>query len=309
MGSFALKTISIAVVIALIVGAGAGYMVGNSPVSNLMEERDQLVAMSDSLYLAFQDLEAELNSTQELLVEGQRNWELFRERYLEMLEENQEFTQQVINLESEIMVLESLTSDMQSELDELEQIIKDHEATASASAHILSVSDTDVLRLQWEVERLQALLPDLSSASYRGSLETWYHYVDISTEEIIPQYDAKFVDGSWSLVDLGDGVFRLRMRWTELNLDESVEGAPRGTHDKFLVTLLSEDINVSPTMIMLYGDAYWQKIHWDGKIGEWTSSGVEIHISPILYDHEFVYYHSGYVAGFGLLIYGSLYPS
>ena len=230
--------------------------------------------------LAFQDLEVELDSTQELLVEEQRDNELLRERYVEMLAIDQEN----------------------------QQIIKDHEATASASAHILSVYESQVLSLQMEVERLQALLPDLSSASYRGSLETWYYYVDI-TEERIPQYDAKFVDGSWSLVDLGDGVFRLRMRWTELNLDESVEGAPRGTHDKFLVTLESQDWNAADDSIMLYGDAYWQKIHWDGTIGEWTSSGVEIHISPRLYDHEFVYYHSGYVAGFGLLIYGSLYPS
>jgi len=61
---FDLRTISITVIIALIVGAGAGYMVGNSPVSNLIEERDWLETEYDSLYLAFQDLEAELDSAQ-----------------------------------------------------------------------------------------------------------------------------------------------------------------------------------------------------------------------------------------------------
>jgi len=73
LGSFALKTISIAVVIALIVGAGAGYMVGNSPVSSLMEERDWLESEYDSLSLAFQELEAELDSAQELARDVLRN--------------------------------------------------------------------------------------------------------------------------------------------------------------------------------------------------------------------------------------------
>jgi len=44
-------------------------MVGNSPISNLIEKKDQLEAKYDSLYLAFQNIEAELNSTHELLVE------------------------------------------------------------------------------------------------------------------------------------------------------------------------------------------------------------------------------------------------
>jgi len=114
-----LKMISIAVVIALIVGAGAGYMVGNSPVSSLMEERDQLEAEYHSSSLAVQSLEAELNSTQELLAEGQRNWELFRERYLVMLWENQEFKEQVIDLEVEII---GLQNDYQHMFDEYEEL-------------------------------------------------------------------------------------------------------------------------------------------------------------------------------------------
>ena len=82
--SFNLRiNISIAVVIALIVGAGMGYMAGNSPLTSLMEERDSLEAEYDSLDLAFQSLEVELGSTQELLVEEQRNNEYLQERYME----------------------------------------------------------------------------------------------------------------------------------------------------------------------------------------------------------------------------------
>jgi hypothetical protein len=46
---FNLRTISIAVVIALIVGAGAGYMIGNSPVSSLIEEKNGLEEEYDLL--------------------------------------------------------------------------------------------------------------------------------------------------------------------------------------------------------------------------------------------------------------------
>lgn len=73
MGSFDYKTISVAVFIALIIGAGAGYLVGNSPVSNLMEEKNWLEGKYDSLYLAFQDLEAELDSAQERARDVLRN--------------------------------------------------------------------------------------------------------------------------------------------------------------------------------------------------------------------------------------------
>lgn len=105
------RIISYYVVIALLVGAGGGYVVGNSPVSNLMEEKDGLEAEYDSLGLAFQSLEAELNSTQEMLVQEQRDNELLQERYLEMLEidgENQLLKQQVIDLEAEIVRLDKL---------------------------------------------------------------------------------------------------------------------------------------------------------------------------------------------------------
>ena len=100
MGSFALKTISIAIVIALIVGAGAGYMIGNSPVSSLMEEKDGLEAEYDSLYLAFQDLEAELNSTQLLLDAQQRINDTIVNKYLSRTEE-------LIDLEAEIARLQA----------------------------------------------------------------------------------------------------------------------------------------------------------------------------------------------------------
>jgi len=229
---------------------------------------------------------------------------------------------QGFHLAREMMALRALTSDMKSELDELEQVIKDHEATALANVHILSRYETDVLSLEGEVEilrgevkMLQVLLetlleievdPDLSSASYQGPLDPWYHYVDTYTEEITTRYDAKVVEGSWSLVDLGNGMFRLSMRWTELNINEEVEGAPPGTLDKFLVVLESQDFNTGDVNFMLYGDAYWQKINWDGRVGRWTSSGVEIHIMPNSYDHHFVYYHSGYVAGVGLVLYGAI---
>jgi len=103
------RTISIYVVIALIVGAGAGYIVGNSPVSSLMEEKDGLEAEYDSLYLDLQSLAAELDSAQELLVELQRDNNLLMDRYRELLlisRENQVLIQQVIDLEAEIARLQ-----------------------------------------------------------------------------------------------------------------------------------------------------------------------------------------------------------
>jgi len=53
---FDLRIISIAVVIALIVGTGVGYMVGNSPVSSLIEERDQLEARTRALTARVEEL-------------------------------------------------------------------------------------------------------------------------------------------------------------------------------------------------------------------------------------------------------------
>ena len=120
---FDYRTISIVVVISLLVGAGAGYMVGISHVSSLNEEIDWLEAEYDSLYLAFQSLEVELNSTQELLVEEQRDNELLQERYLEMLEidrENQLLNQEVIELESEISSLQNAYQDIEDEYEELQ---------------------------------------------------------------------------------------------------------------------------------------------------------------------------------------------
>ena len=237
------------------------------------------------------------------LVELQRDNEFLLERCLELLEENEEFTQQVIDLEAEIMALESLTSDVQSELDELKQVIEDHEVTA-----------LEVERLQVLLEALLAEAPfsagDDSSASYRGYLDTWYHYVNMSTGEITPQYDAKLINGSWSLVDLGNGVCRLRMTWTELNINEEVEGAPPGTYDHFIVVIESQEFHAHGDMIMLYGDAHWLKIHWDGTVGGWTSVGVVVDIWPnYAYGPQFYYQHERYRAGVGLLIYGSIHHS
>ena len=81
---FDLGIISIAVVIALIVGAGTGYLVGNSPLTSLMEERDSLEAEYDSLDLAFQGLEVELASIQESLVEERGANALLQESVIEL---------------------------------------------------------------------------------------------------------------------------------------------------------------------------------------------------------------------------------
>ena len=77
-------------------------------------------------------------------------------------------------------------------------------------------------------------------------------------------YDAKVIDGSWSLVESSNGAFSLMMIWTELNINEEVEGAPPGTYDTFIVTLTTRNINIVeapdfPGMFVLYGDAHWQK--------------------------------------------------
>jgi len=102
---FDLRIISIAVVIALIVGAGAGYMVGNSPVSSLIEEKDWLEAEYDALSLAFKDLEAELNSTQFLLDAEHRSTELYVIKYMNLLQE-------FIDLEAELNYTQARARDM-----------------------------------------------------------------------------------------------------------------------------------------------------------------------------------------------------
>ena len=105
-----LRIISIAVAFSLLVGIGAGYMVGNSPLTSLMEEKDGLEAEYESLDLAFQNLEVELDSVQELLVEEQRDNALLQERYMEMLtidRENQLLHQQVSELELDITSLQN----------------------------------------------------------------------------------------------------------------------------------------------------------------------------------------------------------
>ncbi|MCW3988736.1 MAG: hypothetical protein NWE88_01525 [Candidatus Bathyarchaeota archaeon] len=100
-------------------------MVGNSPVSSLIEEKDGLEAEYDSLDLIFQSLEAELDSTQELLVKEQKDNALLQERYLEMLaldQENQLLKQQVIDLESEITSLQNSYDELEIENEEIDNL-------------------------------------------------------------------------------------------------------------------------------------------------------------------------------------------
>jgi len=116
------KMIAIAVVIALIIGAGAGYMVGNSPISSLMEEKDQLETEYHSSSLAVQSLEAELDSTQELLVEEQRENRHLMEEYSDMFlidRENQELLRRLAKFRAEITVLQN---DYQHMFDEYEEL-------------------------------------------------------------------------------------------------------------------------------------------------------------------------------------------
>ena len=96
------RTISYYVVIALIVGAGAGYMVGNSPVSSLIEEKDGLEAEYDAISLAFKDLEAELNSTQFLLDAEHRSTELYVIKYMNLLQEFIDLEAEIASLKAEL---------------------------------------------------------------------------------------------------------------------------------------------------------------------------------------------------------------
>lgn len=158
---FDLRIVSIAVVIALIVGAGAGYMVGNSPVSSLMEERDQLEAECDSLYLAVQSLAAELDSTQELLVEEQRDVALLEQRYMEMLvidKENQVLKQDVMDLEEQneiqseaIQSYISAIEALENEIDELNRQLDSSQTTRTITIDLIgtctSVIDGDTFEL------------------------------------------------------------------------------------------------------------------------------------------------------------------
>jgi len=123
LGSFDLRTISIYVVIALIVGAGAGYMIGNSPVSSLMEERDGLEAEYDSLYLALQSLEVELEEAEFNIIGLNRTILLLSDRYADMIfidHENQVLQQQYIEIESEMSILAEDYQYVEDKYDELQ---------------------------------------------------------------------------------------------------------------------------------------------------------------------------------------------
>ena len=185
MGSFDNRTISIAVVITLIVGAGAGYMVGNSPVSNLMEEKDQREAEYDSLDLTFQSLEVELDSVQELLVEEQRENRHLMEEYSEMLmidRENQELNQQVIDLESEIT---GLQNDYQYLFDEYEEL---HDYYVELEENY-TVLQADFVEINQSYVSLLSSLDLTVIDSYAQSIE---YNISAGTEKtwefLIPEY-------------------------------------------------------------------------------------------------------------------------
>ena len=138
-------------VVGLVVGAAGGYFMISSSLQPKINDYESQVADLNS---EVSDLSATISLQEEEIADREL---------------------QVYHLIEEIHVLEVLRDDMQSELDELEQIIKDHEATASASAHILTVYESQITDLEkeivayrndlvWsvgEIERLEALLDAL----------------------------------------------------------------------------------------------------------------------------------------------------
>lgn len=185
MGSFDYRTISIAVAIALIIGAGAGHMVGNSPVSSLMEEIDQLEAEYDSSSLAVQRLAAELDSIQELLVEEQRENRHLMEEYSEMFtidRENQELNQQVIDLESEITGLQNAYQYLFEEYEELHDYYVELEEN-------YTVLQADFVEINQSYASLLSSLDLTVIDSYSQSIE---YNISAGTERtwefLIPEY-------------------------------------------------------------------------------------------------------------------------
>lgn len=83
---FNLRIISIVVVIALIAGAWAGYTVGNSPVTSLMEEKDWLEAEYDSLDLDFQSVISTIETLENEIYELNSQIEFLSE-YTQILED------------------------------------------------------------------------------------------------------------------------------------------------------------------------------------------------------------------------------
>jgi len=182
---FDFRIISIAVVIALIVGAGAGYMVGNSPVSSLTEERDQLEAECDSLNLTVQGLAAELDSTQELLLEEQRAVALLEERYMEMLvidKENLVLQQGVMDLEAEIDSLQDYIEHIEGEYEELHdayvEIEKNYDVL-QASFESLNQSYADLLSCL-DSTVIDSYVQSIEYNFSAGTAKTW--------EFLIPEY-------------------------------------------------------------------------------------------------------------------------
>ncbi len=224
-----LKMISIAVVIALIIGTGAGYMVGNSPVSSLMEERDQLEVEYDSSYLAVQSLEAELDSVQELLVEEQRENRHLMEEYSEMFlidQENQELNQQVIDLESEITGLQNAYQYLFDEYEELHdyyveleenytvlqadfvEINQSYASLLSARAEEYSALEQQINELQSQVNSLEDELeqarteepepePEPEPETFVGSVNSdVYHYTWCSYADRINAENKRYFSSS-----------------------------------------------------------------------------------------------------------------
>jgi len=152
---FDLRTISIYFVIALIVGAGAGYMVGNSPLSNLIEQKDWLEETYDSLYLSLQSIASDLDSALDLLAEEQIDNALLQEQNLEMLaidQENQVLEQYVTDLELAILKLEYSYIDLitSSYVDQFGAISYQYWPDTHTAQFYKEIYDS--LELTWEIE-------------------------------------------------------------------------------------------------------------------------------------------------------------
>ena len=184
---FNIKTISIAIVISLIVGAGAGYIFGNSPVLNLKEEKDELLAEFDSLSLTFKDLEAELNSTQLLLDAEHRSTELYVIKYMNLLQE-------VIELEAEYDSLLLAFQELTDDLDSAEVRAQENQVFKQQVIDL----ESEIASLQNSYEKLQLLYSVLeqeyNSLQLARGQETWLTNDTLVIETILGAVDIRDTD-------------------------------------------------------------------------------------------------------------------
>ena len=184
---FNIKTISIAIVISLIVGAGAGYIFGNSPVLNLKEEKDELLAEFDSLSLTFKDLEAELNSTQLLLDAEHRSTELYVIKYMNLLQE-------VIELEAEYDSLLLAFQELTDDLDSAEVRAQENQVFKQQVIDL----ESEIASLQNSYEKLQLLYSVLeqeyNSLQLARGQETWLTNDNLVIETILGAVDIRYTD-------------------------------------------------------------------------------------------------------------------